>query len=402
MKVEKKVEKNECVVSLTIQADADEIRADYKKVLNTFVREGRIPGFRPGKAPLEVVMRKFSSEIQQEAQSACFRSLYPKAVEEAKIDPLAVEGVTESVFSPETGITFTVLVEVRPEYKLPKYKGLSIKHGDATVKDEDVTARVEQIRTQFATYEDAAEGTAAAEGDFVQFDYSGTLDGKPLAEIVADKPAICEAKGFWVQLEEGQFLPEVLDALKGMKPGEEAEVKVKFAKEDATPEPLRGKKCLYQIKLLALRSRKLPDDEAFAKAAQTESFEKIRANVRETMEKQATEAELNSRRDQAVELLLKKADFDVPPMLVQRQADAFLNRFAQQMQMAGVTADYIKENRESILKNATDAATRQVRLSYILADIAEEEKIEVDEKDEQKREQLRAEKTLDFILAQAK
>ena len=106
--------------------------------------------------------------------------------------------------------------------------------------------------------------------------------------------------------------------------------------------------------------------------------------------------------NQAIELLLKKTDFDVPPTFVQRQTEAYLGRIAQQMQYAGVTSEYIEQNREKILKDASENAEKQVRLSYILHDIAEAEKITVDEKDEDKAEQLRAEKVLEFILAEAK
>ena len=217
-----------------------------------------------------------------------------------------------------------------------------------------------------------------------------------------DQKAICEATGFWAQVEEGRFLPEILEALKGMKAGEEKkDVTVKFPK-DAAPEPLKGKKVSYELKVSMFRKRTLPDDAGLAEAAKVESVEKLRADIRERLEKQATENEVNRRRDQAIELLLKKVDFDVPPSLVQRQAEAYLGQLAQQMQYAGVTNEYIEQNREKILKEAGERAEKQVRLSYILLDIADAEKIEVDEKDENKKDQARAEKTLDFILEQAK
>jgi trigger factor len=187
-----------------------------------------------------------------------------------------------------------------------------------------------------------------------------------------------------------------------MKAGEEkAEVKVKFAKE-AAPEPLKGKKAVYELKVTMIRKCALPDDAGLVEAMKSESMDKIRADIRERLEKQAAEAEVENRRNQAIELLLKKADFDVPPSLVQRQAEAYLGRLAQQMQYAGVTSEYIEQNREKILKDATEQAEKQVRLSYLLLDIADAEKIEVEEKDENKKDQARAEKTLDFILAEAK
>ena len=402
MKVEQKAEKNPCVISLTVKADAEEIKGEARKVLNTFIREAQIPGFRKGKVPVELIRKNFEKELQQETQGACFRAFYPKAVEESKLKVLALEGVTEMKLNETDGMEFTALVEVRPEYKLPKYKGLAIEQKEAKVEEAAVEEQLESMRKMFAKYEDGKEGEAVGDGDFVQFDYKGTLDGQPLSEIVPDQKAICEATGFWAQVEEGRFLPEILEALKGMKAGEEKkDVTVKFPK-DAAPEPLKGKKVSYELKVSMFRKRSLPDDAGLAEAAKVESVEKLRADIRERLEKQATEAEVNRRRDQAIELLLKKADFDVPPSLVQRQAEAYLGQLAQQMQYAGVTNEYIEQNREKILKEAGERAEKQVRLSYILLDIADAEKIEVDEKDENKKDQARAEKTLDFILEQAK
>ena len=402
MKVEQKAEKNPCVISLTVKADAEEIKGEARKVLNTFIREAQIPGFRKGKVPVELIRKNFEKELQQETQGACFRAFYPKAVEESKLKVLALEGVTEMKLNEADGMEFTALVEVRPEYKLPKYKGLAIEQKEAKVEETAVEEQLESMRKMFAKYEDGKEGEAVGDGDFVQFDYKGTLDGQPLSEIVPDQKAICEATGFWAQVEEGRFLPEILEALKGMKAGEEKkDVTVKFPK-DAAPEPLKGKKVSYELKVSMFRKRSLPDDAGLAEAAKVESVEKLRADIRERLEKQATEAEINRRRDQAIELLLKKVDFDVPPSLVQRQAEMYLGQLAQQMQYAGVTNEYIEQNREKILKEAGERAEKQVRLSYILLDIADAEKIEVDEKDENKKDQARAEKTLDFILEQAK
>ena len=402
MKVEQKAEKNPCVISLTVKADAEEIKGEARKVLNTFIREAQIPGFRKGKVPVELIRKNFEKELQQETQGACFRAFYPKAVEESKLKVLALEGVTEMKLNEADGMEFTALVEVRPEYKLPKYKGLAIEQKEAKVEEAAVEEQLESMRKMFAKYEDGKEGEVVGDGDFVQFDYKGTLDGQPLSEIVPDQKAICEATGFWAQVEEGRFLPEILEALKGMKAGEEKrDVTVKFPK-DAAPEPLKGKKVAYELKVSMFRKRTLPDDAGLAEAAKVESVEKLRADIRERLEKQATENELNRRRDQAIELLLKKVDFDVPPSLVQRQAEVYLGQLAQQMQYAGVTNEYIEQNREKILKEAGERAEKQVRLSYLLLDIADAEKIEVDEKDENKKDQARAEKTLDFILEQAK
>ena len=435
MKFETK-ESSPCVMALSVKAEADETKALYQKVLNVFMREASIPGFRKGKVPLNIIKKKFQQEIAHECQQACFSEFYPKALKESGLDAVNLQNVTDVLFTPETGFSCTALVEVKPTFDLPKYKKLAIKAGDATVTDEQVTERVESFRKAFAKFEDAKEGDAIAEGDFVQFDYAGALDDKaktPLAEVAPDQKAVCGATGFWTQLEEGRFLPEILDALKGMKAGEtKDDVKVKFPKDNA-PEALKGKKCVYTITVKGFRRRTLPDDAAFAADAKAESLDALRAQIREQMEKDAAAAELENRKGQAIELLLKKADFAVPPSLVQRQIQSYLQDLAQRAQYSGMSADYIEQNRDKILADAEANAVRQVRLSYILLGIAKAENIEATDADvnaglekmaagsngktaaadllkqlqehdqvDLYKEQLRAEKAIDLILSEAK
>ncbi|MBR1587303.1 MAG: trigger factor [Kiritimatiellae bacterium] len=435
MKFEKK-ESSPCVIALSVNADAEEIKGEYQKVLNVFLRQGVIPGFRKGKVPLAVIKQKFQQEIADESKQACFRALYPNALKESGLEEVAVnlQNVTDVLFAPETGFSFTALVEVKPAFDLPKYKKLSLKKGDTSVSEEQVTARVESFRRAFAKFEDAKDGDVIGDGDFVQFDYSGTLADKaktPLSDVVPDQKAICSATGFWTQIEEGRFLPEILDALKGMKAGESKDdVEVKFPK-DAAPEPLKGKKARYALAVKAFRRRVLPDDETFVKDAKAESMDALRKQFREQMEKDAVAAELEARKNQAIELLLKKSDFDVPPSLVQRQVQAYLQDLAQRAQYSGMSADYIEQNRDQILADAETNATRQVRLSYILLGIAKAENLEATDADvtaglekmaaangktaeelrkqmeendqaDLYKEQLRAEKALDFVLDEAK
>ena len=435
MKVEKK-ESSPCVLELSVKAEADEVKEEYQKVLTAFIKNAIVPGFRKGKTPLPIIKQKFQTEISQETQQACFHKLYPEALKEASVEPLSLQDVTELSFSPETGFAFTALVEVRPVFDLPKYKKLAIKPGDLSVSDDQVTAELENYRRAFAKYEDAKEGAVVAEGDFVCFDYTGTTDDdppQPLSELVPDQKAVCAGTDFWTQVEEGRFVPEILEALKGMKAGETKEgVKVSFP-QDAAPEPLQGRTAVYTITLKSFRSRTLPDDAGFVAAAKAESMDALRADFRTRLEEAAKARDLAARKDQAVDLLLAKSDFDVPPSLVRRQTQSTLEELAQRAQYSGLPADYFQQNRDQILADATNTAIRRVRLSYILLGIAKEEGLGITEEDVMAglekmaastggkqtaadlrkqveengqlaayREQLAAEKALDFVLAQAK
>ena len=437
MTFEKK-DSSPCVVALSIKAEAAEVADVYKSVLGAFMREAAIPGFRKGKVPMNIIKQKFQQEIARECEQRCFGKFYQDALKQSGIEAVNLQNVTDVLFTPETGFSCTALVEVKPDFSLPKYKKLAIKPGDTKVTDEQVEERVESFRKAFAKFEDAKadDGSTVGAGDFVQIDYAGALDVKaktPLSEVVPDQKAVCGANDFWLQVEDGRFLPEILEAVKGMKIGEtKDDVKVKFPKDNA-PEAIKGKKCVYTVTVKAFRRRQLPDDAAFVAAAKVESLDALRKQFREQMEKDAVAAESENLKNQAIELLLKKADFEVPPSLVRRQTNSYLEDLAQRAQYTGMTAEYIEKNRDKILADAESNATRQVRLSYILLGIAAEEKIVATDEDVNAglekmaagsngkvtaadllkqlvendqvalyKEQIRAEKALDLVVAEAK
>ena len=345
MKTEtKKLDK--CQVQLTVTLDADEAKACVKEVEKAFVRDARLPGFRPGKAPIELIRKHFNADIQSETVGAMVRRHYHDAVKAEGLDEVALVNVRDTSCTAEGG-AFTAVVEVKPTFKLPAYKGLKIAPANVKVEDAEVAAQVERLRAMYAKYEDAKEGEAADDGDFVQIDYSGTVDGKPILEIAPDAKIVASGAGFWTQIEEGRFLPEILEAVKGMKAGETKDgVKAKFD-AGAAPEPLKGKTAVYTVTLKAFRRRIMPTDAEFAEKAKAASVEELAKNIRESLEKQRVQQETARRENDAVEAILKKADFDVPESMVRRGMDSYLEQLGQRAQYAGLSADYI--DRKSVV-----------------------------------------------------
>lgn len=383
-----------CQVKLTVTLDADEMGAIVKEVERTFVREAQIPGFRKGKVPIEIIRRQFADGLKQETEGLMVRRHYAEAVKAEKVEEVALVGL-DGFAHDATGGSFAATVDVKPTFKLPTYKGLKVEFKDAKVEDATVKEQLERLRAGYATYQDAKEGEAAAEGDFVQIDYDGTVDGRSILEIAPDAKIVAEGRGFWTQIEEGRFLPEILDAVKGMKAGETKEgVKAKFGKE-AAPEGLKGAKAVYKITLKAFRRRILPTDAELAEKAKAESVEKLEAQIREAMERRAVEQETARRENQAIELLMRKVDFDVPRSQVVNAMDGVLEEFKQRAIMSGVDPSQLEQSRDKIRKDAEEAATQRVRLWYVLDAIAAAEKIEA--KDDEK-----GRKVVEFILANAK
>ena len=388
----KKLDK--CQVELNVTLDAEEMKAIVKDVEKAFVREAKLPGFRPGKVPLELIRKKFAQGLKQETERAMFQKNIGEAIKAEQLEEIAIADVKDMKFDAEGG-SFTAVVEVKPTFKVPTYKGLKIAAANVTVGDDAVNEQVARLRTAYAKFEDAKDGETVQDGDFVQIDYKGTVDGKAIIELAPEAKIVDSGTGFWTQVEEGRFLPENLDAVKGMKAGEKKEgIKAKFDK-DAAPEPLKGKKAVYELTLKSFRRRVLPTDAEFVEKAKAESLEKLVATVRESLEKQMAQQEEARRENEAVEALLKKADFDVPQSQVRRAMDGILHQLAERAQYSGLPADYFEKNRDQILKDAEENGTKQVRLWYLIDAIAKAENIEA--KDEE-----RGKKVLDFILANAK
>ncbi len=388
----KKLDK--CQVELKVEIDADEMKAIVKNVERVFVKEAKLPGFRPGKIPLELIRKEFAQGIKQETERLLFQKNLPEAIKAEKLEEVAVVDAKDVVTSAEGG-SFTAVIEVKPEFKLPTYKGLKLESKDTTVTDAQVADQMNRLRAAYAKFEDAQEGDVVADGDFVQIDYTGTVDGKAITEINPEAKVVGAGTGFWTQVEDGRFLPELLDAVKGMKAGEtKSGITAKFDKESA-PEGLKGAKAEYTLTLKSFRRRLLPNDAEFAEKAKAESLEALTATIREQLEKHAVQEEAMRRENEAVELLLKKADFDVPGTQVRRAMDGYLHQLAERAQYSGLNAEYFEKNRDQIMKDAEDAATKQVRLWYLIDAIAKAENIEA--KDEE-----RGKKVVEFILANAK
>ncbi len=393
MKTEtKKLDK--CQVQLTVKLDADEMKKIVKDVERAFVREAKLPGFRPGKVPIEMIRKEFANGLAEETKRMMYQNSISDAIKAEALDQVAVTEVKDVKYDADGG-EFAAIVDVKPVFKLPSYKGLKIGSNDVTVKDEDVAAQLQRLREAYSDFVDAKEGDAAAVGDFVQIDYSGTIDGKPILEIAPEAKIVASGAGFWTQLEEGRFLKEILDAVAGMKVGESKDgVEVVFDTE-AAPEPLKGAKAVYSVKLDMIRRRLVPDDAKFAEKAKVESIEKLAADMREQMQKRANEQEAARRENEAVEQLLKKCDFEVPGSQVRRATDGNIQRLAQRAQQSGLDASYFEKNREKIMKDAEESAERQVRLWYIIEAIGKAEGLDVNDDELGK-------KVIDLVLANAK
>ena len=377
MKVETQ-KAGDCRLKLIINAGPEETRPDYEKITREYVKHGRVPGFRPGKAPLDVITRRYQREMDEDVRQQLIARFYRQAVEEQKLDVANIVDVSDVLFSPGTGISFVLTVDVAPEFKLPKYQKLPIKINTVSVDEAGVDQSMATLRNSLTRYE--ATDTPVAEGDMVRIDYTATSGGKPLAEAVADSGRFAEGTDFWMQAAEPEFVPGINGVLVGLAVNDTRELDVKFPKDFAN-EALRGVKAQYTITVKAVSRGVPPTDEMLLQMTGFESLEALRERVRENLQDRAEQAENRRQRHELTEYLLKKCEFPLPQSVVAAETRRVLRHMLNEMGQSAEDTEFIEKNREAILSNAASAAKSQVQLNYILKAIADAEKIEVSEEE---------------------
>jgi trigger factor len=366
----------DCRIKLIVNADAEETRPDYDKTIAEYLQHGRIPGFRPGKAPLEVIGRRYQREIDEDVRQRLIARFYRQAVESEKLNVANIVDVADVLFSPATGISFVMTVDLVPTFKLPKYQKLPIKFNPVVVDEEKVARQIDSLRASLTRYEPTE--TPVASGDMVQIDYTATSGGKPLQEAVPDSGRLAGATDFWTRAMEPEFIPGIAAALVGLAGNDTRELTVKFPK-DFVNEALRGVKAVYSIIVKAVRRAAPPRDDEMVKQLGFETLNAFQTRIRDNLQQEAEHEEERRRQQEVADYLLKKCEFPLPRSVVAAETQRTLRRMLGELGQHEGANEYVEKNRETILNNASASAANRVRLNYIFRAIAEAEKIAVTE-----------------------
>ena len=367
-----------CRKTMSIEIPADVIAEERAETLKVYAKHASIPGFRKGKAPQHVVAKKYSKEIKQDLEERMVPKFYQEALQESDLKVINVIDVSKVDVDEGQLLGFDVVVDVEPEFKLPKYADIPVKEEKDDVTDVQVQEQVDAIRTQHANYEDA-EGKTVETSDMAQLTYEATVEGRPLEEVAPEAKGIGKGEGYWVSADEHAFLPGMGEAIVGLNAGDKKEVEVSFPESFMVKE-LAGIKALYSIEVTAVRVRTLPElDEEFLNRLQVESEDDLHSKIREQLEQQAEGKSLTAKHEQIIKYLVKKTKLDVPESIVQQQTRNTMYDIAQQRMMMGMTQEQIGEQQEEILKEAQERALENVKLRYIGLGIATELELDASE-----------------------
>ena len=271
-----------CKKLVRVELDAAAVDAAFDAITKDFQKQAVLPGFRPGKAPRDMVVKKYGAEIKEEAKRKLIGDNYRKAIDEQKIQVVGYPDIEEVQFERGQALQFTATVETAPEFQLPEYKGLPAQLETKVVTDEDVARALEMLRGQHAKFETVARPLAG--GDIAVVNYTGTCEGKPITELAPTAKGLTEQKNFWVETTDGTFIPGFAAQLTGAQAGEKRTVNVDFPADFVTPQ-LQGKKGVYEVELVEVKEKQLPSlDDELAKKYGAENIEKLKEGVRKDLE----------------------------------------------------------------------------------------------------------------------
>ncbi len=357
-----------CRRELDLEIPAEEVTKATEKVAKDFAKIARVPGFRPGKAPISLIKKRFADDIKGEVVQKLVPVHVEKAVAEQKLTPVSQPQVDKLEFAEGQPLKFRASFEVLPEFPLGNYKNLEIEMPEMTITDESVANTLSEMQQRAATFA-PVEGRAIENGDFVQVKLLGTPEGG--GEPLQAESVLCH-----VGAEE--TMEPFNENLRGANIGEHKNFDVEYP-ADYPDAKLAGKKFHYSVDILGIKTKKLPEiDDEFAKdVSDAASLDELRTKIREGLvhERDHRLKELQS--EKVLAELVKLHDFPVPESLVEHQMDVRLERVVRSLAQQGVDPRAVNVDWVSLRKRQEERAKDDVKAELVIDRIATEEKIEV-------------------------
>jgi trigger factor len=410
---------------LIIEVEAEQIKKEWDSVTKNLNKKVKLKGFRTGKIPLSVLTKYYGPQIDEEVISHIVNQTYPEALKESGVMPVALPEVDYPVLDREVPFIYTALIEIKPEIPIIEYKGLEVKKTEVVITEEEVEKRLSAVQLSHGELLSLKEERPLIKGDFAVIDYQSFDEG---TEIPGGS-----AKNFDLEVESGFFNPDFEKELVGLSKGEEKEFDIKFPEDYGNPS-LAGKTIHYKVKLQEIKEKNLPPlDDSFAQSLGKEftSLEDLRKKIREDLEKEETrKADLKMKED-LVDQLLSRAEFEIPAALTNQEGQRMLMRIEQDLSRQGLNWEKAGLEPARLMEKFRPAAEKMVRKGLVLEKISTLESLSIspEEIDQELQriagqvnqslnlvkevysknnlleglsQQLLEEKTLNFLLDQAK
>jgi trigger factor len=366
-----------CIVNLEIDLPADKVATEWNKVAKEYQKQARIPGYRPGKAPMAMIESRYGREIESEVSDSLSYEAVVEASKEKNLRLHAIEKISESSIAADKSMKIRATVVRTPDFDLPEYKNLALEVYKRPVTEADVDQLLEYLRDPHSTFEPVTDRALAME-DFAVVTYEGKIEGQPLTEVAPKAPAqLAGRRNGWVLMSEGTLIPGFAKAIEGMKIEEQRTFTLEVPETFPVPE-IQGKKVDYTVTLHGINLRKLAplDDALAAKIEPGSTLESLKQKIRERQQESADYQFDVGKRNAAVKKLLGLFTCELPEQAVAAETGSILKDIVAESQARGMSDDDLKSSTDQIVETASESARERVRANFVLLRIAEQEKIE--------------------------
>ena len=366
---------SETVYEVSVTRNGEELKHLKEHVLVHF-KDAKVDGFRKGHVPADVLEKKFKKEIEGEILNHIISEEYRKAVEENNLSPIA-DIKLEKYENNEDNVEVVFTIPVLPEITLGDYKSVKVEKEALDVNDEKVNAEIEIMRSNAGKLKEVADDEAAKDKDVANINFEGFVDGEAFNGG--------KAEGFDLTLGSKSFIDTFEDQIIGHKKGDEFDVNVTFP-EEYHAENLKGKPAVFKVKVNSIKRKEEAElNEDLAKELGYDSVEDLKVKTKENLIKREETRIENEYRGKVVDAVVDTVNFEIPEAVVEREIQFQINRFAQQLQMQGMslnqyfemTGQDIEKMRESI----KESAEKSVKRDLVLTEIAKAENVQATEEE---------------------
>lgn len=358
---------------LLVEIPADMVSKEFDSAYRQLKKRVNIKGFRKGKAPRSILERHYGPQVESEVLESLIKQSLPEALKEANVELLLDPQLDlTSPLKTAESFSYSALLDLWPEFELPKYKGLELIEPVVEVSEEEIREQLEALRRHFATVESAGEDRPVEKEDLAVIDYAGEIDGKPVDGF--------SEENYYLEVGAGYFNSVFEEQMLGMTKGVEKSIEVSYP-EDALNAKVAGKTVKFKVVLKDIKKRILPElNDDFAKqvGADIKTVEELRDRLRNQLEEDKKKAAKSSLRQQFLEQLREQVDFPIPDKLVDAKLTQMVDNVRGYLQERGVDLERAGISEDRLRAKMREDAVKQVKTEIILDKIAETENIAVD------------------------
>jgi trigger factor len=365
---------SECKKNLDIEIPQDVVDHEITHIAQDFARKARVPGFRPGKAPIGVVKTRFRDEIITEMMQHLMPKYFGDAIDEKKLDIVQAPRFESVDYNSGSPLRFKAVFEVYPKLSITNYEGIPVQEVSSKVEESEVEASLKKLQEEMAELVPVEESRAIKDGDFAEISYSGAIEGSDEPPITGDK-AIAEIGG-------RTTVKEFSENLIGATQNEEKTFKVVY-RPDYPEKRFAGKTVEYKVKVDGIKVKEVPEinDELAQRFGDYKTLDELKAKIQEDLEKHKREHAQEQMREKMLEWLEDNNEFEIPESLVERQLQIRVQRLLRDLARQGINPQRLDVDWAKIREDQQQQAIRDVKGSLILDHISEKEHIRVEDEE---------------------